>query len=115
MSRSTWRQRLRPRALPVRDYFGFNVMLSIVIELVLAAVVTGLAVSRATNHRLSPVATVVLLAAGAVVGATYSTPLAFFSGLSETLGGLVVRDETTDPGPVRGDPFRAIAMWGRAV
>jgi hypothetical protein len=115
VKRTSLRQRLAPRALPLRDYFGFNVILAVVLELFQAAVVAGLAVSRANNHRLSATATAVILTVGPAFAVCVGGTLAYFSGLSETLGGLVIRPETDASRPREGDPLSARSLWGRAL
>src|SRR5437879_8936567 len=108
------RQRFLPRALPVRDYIGLNLIIAVVLELLQAAVISGLAISRANGHRLSATATAVILGVSPVLAVIFGGMLAYFSGLSETLGGLIVRTGA-HVDPVEGDPLSVKSLWGRAL
>jgi hypothetical protein len=104
------RQRLRP--LPLREYLAFNALILVVIEIVQAAVIAGLAASRASGHRLTATQTAIFLVAGAIVAVGVGSLISFYSGLTEAAAGLVLAGDKQPNSPA-GDPFAPRAMWGR--
>lgn len=113
MKRPPRRKLLRP--LPMRDYLAFNTIIAVVVEVVQAAVIAGLAASRANGHRLTAVQTAIFLAAGAIFAVGIGSLISFYSGLSEAAAGLVLRDEKPRGASSATDPFAPRALWGRAA
>ena len=87
------RRRIRLRALPVRDYLRFHIVLGVALELVQAALIAGLAISRASAHRLSATEAGIIIALAPIFGAFSGAVLTYYLALSEGISGLVVRDE----------------------
>ena len=108
-------EQLRPRVLPVRDYLGSNVFVNAVIQLLVGAGIAGLAVSRANGHRLPPTAMAVMLAVGALFGVCFASVGSFFTGLADTVGGLVSRDDRDVGRDAARDPLSTRSIWGRAL
>jgi hypothetical protein len=98
----------------VRDYLGVNVIIAALLEIVLAALIAGLAVSRANGHKFSATEAGILIAVSPIFGAFTGALITYFSGLAETLGGRVVRGDAKVR-PVDGDPLAARTVWWRSL
>jgi hypothetical protein len=104
------RQLLRP--LPLRDYLFVNTTVAVLAEVVQAALLAGLAASRANGHRLTATEAAVFLAVAAVFAVGFGSLITFYSGVAETLAGLVITNGRR-PRPAAGDPFAPRSVWGR--
>jgi hypothetical protein len=110
----TWRERFGPRVMPRKEYLASNVFVSAILETISAAVIAGLAVSRATGHRLSAVTAGVILGAGPALYASIIYLLALYGGLSETVAGRVLPDSDSKRPVVDGDPLSPRRLWLKA-
>ena len=105
---------LAPKVLPVKEYLGSALFVTAILEVVTAAVLGGLAISRSTSHHLTGAQLAFVLALGAAAGAVTAWLNHFFIGLSDTSFGLVSSDDPP-PSLAGTDPLSPGVVWRRAL
>ncbi|MGQ0433106.1 MAG: hypothetical protein ACT452_11950 [Microthrixaceae bacterium] len=102
-----------PSAATFATYLSSKRTAGAITQLVIFAVVAGLAISRARNGALPPSELVLIVAGAALAAALVGWPLALYDGAADRLAGRVAPTPIGPTDPV-DDPFHDRRLWGHA-